>query len=88
MTTYRKRKGILCEKMGRDLVLFDLHTNLPYALNPAAALIFEMMDGERHSREIAQKICQEYDVDLDRAMEDLDALSQDLVQKGIIEKVR
>ncbi|MBW2029120.1 MAG: PqqD family protein [Deltaproteobacteria bacterium] len=88
MTTYRKREGILSEKMGKDLVLFDLDTNLPYALNPAAALIFEMMDGERDSREIAQKICQKYDVDLDRAMEDLDTLSQDLVQKGIIERVR
>lgn len=88
MTTFRKKRGLLVEKLGSDTVLFDPDTNLPYTLNPVASFIYNMMDGKSNSVEIAQRVCEEYDVEFDRALDDLLLLFQDLAQKGIIEKVR
>jgi len=88
VTTFRIKDGILFQELGRDLVLFDLETNLPYALNPVGSLIFRMIDGERTLEEIAERISREYDVGFDQAMKDLLKLSEALIQRGIIKQVR
>jgi len=88
VTTFRIKDGILFQELGRDLVLFDLETNLPCTLNPVGSLIFRMIDGKRTLGEIAQRVSREYDVGFDQAMKDLLELSEALIRRGIIEEVR
>jgi len=85
---YRKKTDVIFERFGSELLVFDLNTNVPYRLNGMASFVFTVMDGRRDSKAIAERVCQEYEVSLERALVDIQDLSRDLDQKGIIESVR
>ena len=49
---FQKAENILIERFGDETLVFDLHTNLPFILNPVAAYIFSKTDGKRDCKEI------------------------------------
>ena len=67
--------------------MFDLKKNLPYALKSMASFIFINTYGKMSQEEIARKICQEYDVSFNQALNDTKQFHEDLIQKRIVKRV-
>jgi len=55
-----------------------------YVLNKTAARIWEMCDGTLWPDEMAAKLCERYDVSLDRASVDVRKTLTGLMEKGLL----
>jgi hypothetical protein len=67
-----------------DLVILDLANGEYFALDPVGARMWEGL-AARHSRDaIAEKIAQEYDVSVERALSDLSSLVDQLVSRRLL----
>lgn len=84
---FSKRQDILFERFDSRTLVFDLNKNLPYDLNEIASYIFMNTDGKADQKAIAEKICEEYNVEFYQALHDIKVLHEDLHQKGLIEPV-
>lgn len=68
-------------------VILSVKDGVYYGLDPVGARIWALMQ-ERHSLgEVADTITAEYDVERDRALDDLLRLATDLLASGLIEVV-
>ena len=68
-------------------VILSVKDGVYYGLDPVGARIWALMQ-ERHSlAEVADTITAEYDVERDRALDDLLRLATDLLASGLIEVV-
>ena len=54
-------------------------------LNPVGTRMWELMDGTRSVQQIADAICDEFDVARDEAERDLETFVQELIDAGAIE---
>jgi hypothetical protein len=67
-----------------ELVILDLAKGEYFALDDVGARLWCGLEEGRTVEEIAQEIVLEYDVALDRCVADLMALSDDLVERGLM----
>ncbi len=84
---FQRLDNILIEKFDDHILLFDLDSNLPFILNPVAFYIFLNTDGRRDSKEIAQKVSQEFDVKFEQALSDVEELNQEFLRKKIVTRI-
>jgi len=66
------------------MVLLDLRGGEYFALNELGTKLWNGLNAGTSVEEIATAIAAEYDVSLDNALEDLLALVNDLVAKGLL----
>ncbi|MFQ6132187.1 MAG: PqqD family protein [Armatimonadota bacterium] len=59
--------------------------NTVHILNPVGTRIWELADGRRTLADIADSLCEEFEVDRRQAEEDLQAFVQELAGKGMLE---
>jgi len=78
------RRDLLVEQFDDQVLLFDPCNNLPYVLNHVAAFILMNTDGEKNQEEIAERLCQRFDVDFHQALADIRGVYKDLIRKGLI----
>ncbi|MDA1000436.1 MAG: PqqD family protein [bacterium] len=52
----RGRNEILCRELDDGFILYDMEKNKVHSLNPAAAFIWESLDGTRTLEEIAESL--------------------------------
>lgn len=55
-------------------------------LNETAAWLWEHLDSTTDARSLAEALCNEYDVEADVARQDVEAIINDFIKAGIIEK--
>ena len=55
-----------------------------YTLNPSAALLWELADGEHRLADCVDALCQRFEVEPERAAQDLQTLLIDLVDAGLL----
>ncbi len=65
----------------------DSRTQVLHHLNPVAAALWGWLDGRRTAEDLAARLCEEYDVDRERAARDVSAFLEELAAKDIIEWV-
>ena len=75
---------VLWSEVGDDVVLLNLASGNYFGLDGVAARIWSLIVAQTSTDEILSTIGHEYEVDLDRARQDLDALVKDLTQEGLI----
>lgn len=68
----RRRSGAALRRVGDELIASDAQGRNVLSLNPLAARILELCDGDRTAQDIAQRLFEEYDVELDRLRSDVD----------------
>jgi len=73
------------EPFGEELMVFDLRNHLPYTLNGTASFILKNTDGRLGPESIAEKVCREFDIDYQKALDDIHTLYKNLQRRGIIE---
>jgi len=67
-----------------EAVLLLAETNEIQVLNPVGSRIFELADGQRSLAEIASLLTDEYNVDLNQALDDVRAFVQQLVDYRVL----
>ena len=67
-----------------ELVILDLAKGEDFALDEVGARLWSGLEAGRTVEQIAREIALDYDVAPDRALADLTALSDDLVQRGLM----
>ncbi|HSL05380.1 MAG TPA: PqqD family protein [Nitrospiraceae bacterium] len=74
--------------MDGETVLLDLSTGRYYTLNRFGSVIWEHCTGHSTISDIHAVLCDRFDVTSGRALDDLVALANDLIQDGLLEQER
>jgi hypothetical protein len=67
-----------------EAVVVNLKDSTFHTLNPVATFIWEQADGQIKTKQIIEKICQEFEVDWDTAERDCLEFLGELISKGIV----
>ena len=84
---FQKQNGILSARLDDKLLIFNTEKNVPYSLNDVAAFVFINTEGELSTEQLAQMICNEYNIEIDQALNDIRELYNEFVKKDIVKKV-
>jgi hypothetical protein len=74
--------------MEGETVLLDLSTGRYYTLNCLGTAIWDQCNGHTTMRDIHTVLCDRYEVSPDRALDDLVALANQLIQEGLLQQER
>jgi hypothetical protein len=83
----RRRPGTAFRSVGDDggLVVVSERSEVK-VLNPVAIRIFELLDGEHSTEQIARLVVDEFDVALEQAERDVRAFLEELAEHGILDE--
>lgn len=81
---YRKNPSVACTELDDGAVLLHLDTKYYFNLNETGLRIWQMMEEDKISAEIAEKLAGEYEVDVDQAMASVVRLLGELEKEGLI----
>jgi hypothetical protein len=70
--------------MDGETVLLNLSTGRYYSLNPVASVIWSLCTGAHTIRDIQMILCDRFEVPPERALDDLIALVDQLMQEGLL----
>ncbi len=82
--TYRKNPSVACTELDDGAVLLDLDTKYYYNLNETGLRIWQFMEESQNLTAIADKLSNEYEVDLERVRASVLKLVEDLENEGLI----
>jgi hypothetical protein len=90
-TRYRKNDLFVFREIAGEMVLVPIRRNAAdldnlYVLNNVGARIWELLDGERTLQAISDILCEEYEVSLPAAQQDLAEFVEQLASFGGIER--
>jgi len=83
-TVVSKNPTILCTEIDNEAVLLDLETKCYYGLNEVALEIWKLINGIRKINSIAENICEQFDVSLDKALDSIIKLIKELKDNGLV----
>ena len=69
-----RRDDVLVEELGDEVVFSDPRTTRAFHLNGTAYFVWQRCDGRTTTRQIARDLTAAFDVDLDRALDDVEQL--------------
>ncbi len=69
---------------GGDLVLLHLDTGFYYSSGAVGARVWELCDGRRHERELAELVAAEYEVSQETAATDVLDFLEELAREGLV----
>jgi hypothetical protein len=80
-----RSKAIAARMLGGEMMVMSSADSTFFTLNEVASAIWQVADGRTPLSEIvASKICQEFDVDRERAQRGADRFVEELSQHGIL----
>jgi hypothetical protein len=79
-----KRETAAFRVIENEAVILNLENGIYYSLNPVGTRLWELFDGKKSIRDLAQVLTEEYDVDPKTAEQDIIALVEDLLQEGLV----
>ena len=74
--------------MDGETVLLALDTGRYYTLNRLGTVIWDQCNGHTTMKDIHAVLCDRFEVSSDRALDDLVALANQLVQEGLLQQER
>ena len=75
---------VLSSEVGDDIVLLNLASGNYFGLGGVAARMWNLLVTQASTDDIVNTIVREYEVDYDRAREDLTALMRELAEEGLL----
>ena len=83
-TFLARSRAIAARMLGGEMMIMSAKDSTFFTLNEVATLIWQAADGRTPITQIADAICQEFDVDRDTAMRDAEQFAVELAQHGIL----
>ncbi len=89
---YTHSKNIVSRKIAGEVILVPIRTriadmNYLYTLNPTAARIWQLLDGQTSLEAVSAAICQDFAIDPQTARTDLEEVIQELLRIEAITEV-
>jgi hypothetical protein len=81
---FRTSPAVRASVSADGLVLLDVQGGLVLASNPIGARIWELIDQQRTSPEIARQFALDYDIPIERAHGDVGAFIDALAMRGLV----
>jgi len=82
---FRKKSHILSEELDDEKVLYDPKTQNTYALNPMAAVIWDLCDGEHTPAQIAEEVLSVLEADQSQVLSDVIRTVNEFLEKDLVE---
>ena len=79
-----RRDDVVVEELDNELILFDSKGGHAFHLNPTALAVWKHCDGRSTTRQIAEAFTTAYDVDFDRALDDVEQIVVFLARRGLL----
>jgi hypothetical protein len=80
-----RSSAIAARMLGGEMMIMSVKDSTFFALDPVATAIWQAADGQTTLSEIAaNRICREFDVSFDRALQDAEQLAEELSDHGIL----
>ena len=80
----RRADNVISREINNEIAVIKDDGLAVHVLNKTAARIWEMCDGETGPDEIATKLCERYDVSLERARDDVRNTLSRMMEKGLL----
>lgn len=80
----QRNKTVLWRELDGEAVLLDPAAGCSYNLNRVGTVIWKLLDGTHAAQEIAQEVCQLYEVEYDQALEDVETILNDLKDHNLV----
>lgn len=81
---YKVVKGLISQKMGDTLTIFDGERSVLYTLNETASFIFKKIKSGQNEQDIVRQLVKKYKIKPDKAKKDAKKFVEDLKKKGIV----
>lgn len=82
---YRASDDVISSKVGDETILLHTESDKAYGLDNTAAFVWALLDGQGKTRDqLLQSMTDHFDVDPDRAGQDLDALLAHLAREQLV----
>jgi len=76
---------IAARKLGEETLVMAAQGSTLFTLNPTATILWQAADGVTALGDIVERhICSEFEVNLEEAIRDAEAMAQDLARHGIL----
>lgn len=83
-TRYLRNQEILANKMDDELILLSLNQNKYYGFNEVATRIWDLLEKPASKEELAAILLQEYDIERDNCLQEIDHFINDMLGKNLI----
>ncbi|MFP2900127.1 PqqD family peptide modification chaperone [Corallococcus sp. 4LFB] len=84
----RRRAGTSGEGFGADFLVLDAEGRTLRGLNPTAARIWALCDGQRTARAVAEQVAAEFSTDVGPVLTDTLRFLAELQRRGLLDEVR
>lgn len=82
---YRASEDVISSKVGDEIILLHTESDKAYGLDDTAAFVWGLMEDQGKTRsQLASDLTNHFDVDLELALADLDALLEHLSRENLI----
>lgn len=82
--TYLKNPSVVCTELDDGAVLLNLDTKYYYSLNETGLRIWQIMDEVQNPMEIAKRLANEYEIDIEGAKASVVRLVEELEKEHLI----
>lgn len=82
--SYSKSPDVIAQPIGGETVLLDLNSEVYFGLDETGSRIWQLLDTCTDVTDIVSNMAEEYDVNVTRLTEDVNALLVSLESKGLI----
>jgi hypothetical protein len=83
-SVFGRRDRVMVQQVEGSSVLLDIDSGQYFALNEVGGRVWDLCDGSRSVTNIAEVLCDEYDVDATTALRDASELLSSLAGAGLV----
>ncbi len=84
LKAYKKNPSVACTELDDGAVLLNLDTKYYFNLNETGLRIWQILEESQNPLEIAERLANEYEVEMERAKASVVKLMEDLEKDGLI----
>lgn len=84
----RRTAGAVGQRFGADFVVLDGEGRMMRGFNETAARVWELSDGTRTARQVAEQVAREFQADAGAVLDDTLRFLTTLVGHGLMEELR
>jgi Coenzyme PQQ synthesis protein D (PqqD) len=81
----KRNETVLWRELDGEAVLLDPAEGCTYNLNRVGTLIWKLIDGDHTASDIASAICQEFEVEHEQALQDMEHLFDEMRQHKLLQ---
>lgn len=81
---FSRSPDVLAQAVGDETVLLDLASEKYFGLNPVGSRIWELLGQQATLNDVLRQLCTEFDAPAERIQSDLLALTQALLDAGLL----